>query len=373
MENFFHAIIHGNLQVQFKDSHQDEFPTRTIDKKTSSRYQREIAEDSITYRLMKVSKTIEPQAEKSFKNVGDFSLRINVDPNTTRREIGLVRDAGMLITSDKQNMFPGIKRIPAYWWGFTAIIECRSTGKALLRQAESPRHDHISADYIRDAKIRNDAKEMFKEIGYWCYEEIKKLAEPEPGSESANVDELAPYLGIDSDTTMETGPEVADSTGEPVVSEPERTFRAPKKPTPIKIVSEDTAESITEDDTGDDSEEVERTDKPVKTQTNKKRKVSVLPQKFIRVRFRTGSNPTHSVIVTFDRPEGEPTKIEMNAIGEDGNRYLMGVRKAVYNGQSLLVKNGMITLPDTDQERQSIEIVTRDPVQDKSFDLRFIR
>ena len=163
---------------------------------------------------------MKPRPKKTFKNVGNFSLRVDVNPNTHRREIGLVRDAGMLISSDKQNMFPGIKRIPAHWWGFTAIIECQSTGKSLLRQAESPRHDHISADYIRDADIRNDTKEMFREIGYWCYEEIRKLAEPESGSESANVDELAPYLGIDSDTTMETGPEVADSTGEPVVSEP---------------------------------------------------------------------------------------------------------------------------------------------------------
>ena len=382
LENFFHAIIHGNLQVQFKDSHEGEFPTRTIDKKTSSEYQREIAEDSITYRLMKVSKGSQkvskgPQAERSFKNVGDFSLRIDVNPNTQKREIGLVRDAGMLITSDKQKMFPGIKRIPAHWWGFTAIIECQSKGKALLRQAESPRHDHISADYIRDAEIRNDAKEMFKEIGYWCFEEIKKLAEPEPGSESVNVDELAPYLGIDSDTTLETDSEVTGSEGEPVVSEPERTFRGPsqhkKKPAKAKIVIEDIAESITEDDTGDDSEEVERTDDPVKTPTNKKRKVRVIPQKFIRVRFRTGSNPTHSVIVTFDPPSGEPAKIEMNAIGEDGNRYLMGVREAVHNGEPLPVKNDQVTLPDTDQERQSIEIVTRDPVQNKSFDLRFIR
>ena len=374
IENFFHAIIHGNLQVQFKDSVEVAFPTRTIDKKTSNKYQREIAGDNTTYRLMQVSKK-KPEAKNSFQDVGDISIRITINPETRWREIGLVRDAGMLITSDRKNMFPGLKRIPAHWCGFTAIIECQSKGQSFLRQAESPRHDHISADYIRGVDTWAIAEEKFKEIGDWCLEEIRKLAEPDLGSESVNVDELGHLLGVGGNTTQESGQKISDADDDPVVSEPERIFRSPNqfKKASRKKVIEDLVDSIVDDDTADDAEAIERTDEKINKKTNKKRQVRAIPQSFIRVRFRTGSKPTHSVIVTFDCPEGDPSEIELNAIGEDGSRYLMGISKAVYNGQSLSVKNDLVTLPSTDQERQSIEIFTRDPVQDKSFDLRFIK
>lgn len=373
IENFFHAIIHGNLQVRFKDSAQSGFPARTIDKKTSNKYQRDIAEDSTTYRLMQVSKK-KPQEQKTFQDVGDISIRITINPETRWREIGLVRDAGMLITSNRKDMFPGLKRIPPHWCGFTAIIECQSKGKSFLRQAESPRHDHISTDYIRGAGMRATAEAKFKEIGEWCLEEIRKLAEPDLDSESVNVDELAHLLGVGGDTTLEAGKKVSDAE-DPVVSEPERTFRSPNqyKKTTRKKVIEDLVDSIVDDDTADDVEEIERTDKKINKKTDQRRKVRAVPQSFIQVRFRTGSKPTHSVIVTFDCPSGDPSQIELNAIGEDGTRYLMGVSKAVCNGKPLKVKNDLVALPDSAQERQNIEIFTRDPVQDKSFDLRFIK
>ena len=323
---------------------------------------------------MQVSKK-KPLVKKTFQDVGDISIRITINPETRWREIGLVRDAGMLITSDRKNMFPSLKRIPAHWCGFTAIIECQSKGKSLLRQAESPRHDHISADYIRGADVRASTEEKFKEIGDWCLEEIRKLAEPDLGSESVNVDELAQLLGVGGDTTLEAGKEVPDEDGDPVVSEPEKILRSPNqyKKTIVKKAIEDLVESIVDDETADDAEEVERTDKKIDKKTDKKRQVRAVPQSLMQARFRTGSKATHSVIVSFDYPEGNPSKIELNAIGEDGIRYLMGVSEAVYDNKSLSVENDLIILPNTDQERQSIEIFTRDPVQNKSFDLRFIK
>ena len=79
------------------------------------------------------------------------------------------------------------------------------------------------------------------------------------------------------------------------------------------------------------------------------------------------------MVVTFDRCDGLPTDAKISAVGEDGEGYLIGIRKATLEGQALEVKNDLISLPATDQERQEIEILTRDPIQDRSFDLRFTR
>lgn len=373
LRNFFHAIIHGNLQVHFKDSAKSEFPVRTIDQNTSRNYQRIIAEDRLTSRFLQVSKT-KPQAERTFQDVGDFLIRIVVNQDARWREIGLVRDAGMLITSNKQNMFPGIKRIPVHWWGFTAIIECRSRGKSWLRSAESPRHDNISTDYIRDTSIRSIVEERFREIGNWCFEEIRKVAEPETIGETVNADEIAPWLGIGSDDVAPTEGQEADVHGDPVVTVPERAFRPPSRYKKAKVnIFEDLVEDIDEEDTGDVAEEVERSDQPVKTKTKRKRNVQIVPQRLIRVRFRTGSHPTHSVLVTFDPPEGDPSQIEVYTLGEDGVKYVVGIRGVYYKDKDLPFNNNLISLPDTNQERLSIEIRTREPVQDKSFDLRFIK
>ena len=373
LKNFFHAIIHGNLQVYFKDSAKNEFPARTIDKNTSSKYQRLIAEDNSTFRFLRVS-TMKPQASKTFQDVGDILIRVDVNQEARWREIGLVRDAGMLITSNKQKMFPGIKRIPVHWWGFTVIIECRSKGKSLLRSAESPRHDEISTDYIRDTDMRSLAEERFREIGNWVFEEIRKIAEPDTIGESVNADEIAPWLGIGSDDIIPAGGQEPDVDGDPVVTVPQRTFRSPNQYKKPKInVFEDLVEDIDEEDTDDEAEEVERTDKPVEKRTKNRRNVSVVPQRLMRVRFRTGSHPTHSVLVTFDPPEGDPSQIEVYTLGEDGVKYVVGVRGAYYKGKVLPLKDDLISLPDTSQERLSIEIETREPVQDKSFDLRFIK
>ena len=44
-----------------------------------------------------------------------------------------------------------------------------------------------------------------------------------------------------------------------------------------------------------------------------------------------------------------------------------------YKDKVLPFKDDLISLPDANRERLSIEIKTREPVQDKSFDLRFIK
>ena len=377
LDNFFHAISHDNLQVQFKDSLLKEFPDRIIDKNTISKYQREIADNSQTQRFMRLSQR-KVYKEKVFQDVGKILIRIDINPDTRWREFALVRDSGMLIISNQTSIkckLPHLKGFPAHWAGFTAIIECKSEGKGLLRQAESPGHNCISAEYVRDTELRGYAKQQFNEIGLWCREQIRGLAELELGSEWVNADELVPYFPITGDGKPEEIDQgVPVEQGEPVVSVPEKILKAPKqyKKSRVKKKVETLVEDIVDDDTGYPVEEIELTRIKAKSKTKTKRNVKVVPQRYIGIRFMPGASSTHSVKVTFDRPDGSPTGIELSAIGEDGCRYSIGIREATFEGQPLVVKNDLIALPDTDKERQGIEIFTRDPIQDKSFDLRFV-
>ena len=373
-ENFFHAIIHNNLKVQFKDS-LSKFPDRMIDKDTIFKYQQE-ADDSHTQRFMRLSQR-KAYKEKVFRDVGKISIRIEINPDTRWREFSLVRDSGMLIISNQSSIkckLPHLKGFPGHWSGFTAIIECQSEGKGLLRQAESPGHNCISAEYIRDTEQQGYAEEQFKKIGFWCREQIRSLAELGSGGGSVNADEIGEYLGIIDDGSRENGQVVSDEQSDPVVSSPEKILKAPIKYKKAPKEKEITVlvEDIIDDDTGYPAEEPEPPRTKEKSDTKTTPKVKVVPQNFVGIRFTPGSSPTHSVMVMFDRPVGSPTAIELSAIGEDGYRYPVGVRKATFEGQTLVVKDDLIALPDTDNERQCIEIFTRDPIQDKSFDLRFV-
>ena len=310
--------------------------------------------------------TRELDAKEDFRDVGSVSIRISVDPNTRRREFALVRDSGMLIISDKSDSkckLPGLKRFPSHWSGFTAVIDCQSKGRGLLRQAESPGHDCISEDYIRDTDMRAEAADIFKEIGNWCSERIRDLAEPESGGKSVNPYEIASFIPLLGDSNLQPDQDGSEGQGEPVVSPPVKDTKPPnRKPIPPKPIPPKPIPP----------KPIPPKPIPPKPIPPKPPKPQVVPQRFISIRFTPGSSPTHSVKVTFDRPDGSPQGIELWAIGEDGKRYSVGVREATFEGQPLEVKNDLVTLPDTDQERQGIEIITRDPVQDKSFTLRFM-
>ena len=342
MDNFFHAIIHGNLQVQFKDSF-SEFPDRIIDQNTIDKYKGELADDSQTPRFIKLSQRT-PGAEKVFSDVGKISIRIDVTPKTNGREFALVRDSGMLIISNQSEIkcrLPHLKGFPAHWSGFTAVIECQSTGKGLLRQAESPGHDCIRVSYIREAELHSYADNIFKEIGLWCREQIKNLAEPKlvGGLVNAGPD-IAPFLIL----------EQGDS-----VSDPEEILEPPRGVKGVKGRGGGGGGGGGRGGGGGGGGGSEPNAVP------------------LNIRFTPGPNPTHSVVVTFDRSDDLPTDIKLSAIGEDGEGYLVGIRQATLEGKPLAVENDLIVLPATDQERQEIEILTREPIQDKSFDLRFVR
>ena len=359
LSNYFHAIIHGGLEVNVGDS--------KINANTYKHYLQDI-EDKMVQNYIRVSLG-KPVDRYSADDVGDISIRIEVNKETRNKKIALVRDAGMLITTDRKHIFPKLAMLPTHWWGFTAIIECKSKGEALLKQAESPRHDQISIDNISDEDLRKKAKGLFDEIGRWCYQVIKEIVEPDPGSDSESVDELAEFLPIEGDESQDTGHDNPNNQGDPVVTQPIQSLRAPWKPKKTRPKKEE--KKPTETPGNGDVIPYRKGEK--KGKKGEKRQANLQPQSFVGVRFRKGSNDAHSVIVAFEQPETTPTKIEMLSVGEDGTKYPMGIRKASVGGESLqVVDDNLFSLPDAEPgERREIEIFTREPVTDKTFSIRF--
>lgn len=380
LDNFFFAIIHGGLEVYIKDRWGN-IQDRTITKSTIAELQRELPDNRkarLTNELMQVA-TCDPVASKTFDDIGDISIRIKVDQDAGDKVVALVRDAGMLITSDRQNLFKKIRKFPQYWPGFVAIIECKSQGKGLLRQAESPRHDHISVGNIRNSKMEELAESKFRELGNWCFEVIERLVGPTIGNDTENIGELADYLGIgEGEEPGNPGKNSDGPVRDPVVTTPERIYRPPRKPTIKRSVPKypvDVPDPVdVPPDPPDDPRPLPDNPRPLPNIDTPPPKIRRISQRFVGIRFKAGSSSTHSIVATFDRPEGSPTHIQLLAIGEDGRSYSVGIMKVRHGDELLPVQNDqLVELPHVETERQSIEIFTRVPIQDKSFDLRFIK
>ena len=295
LQNYFHAIIHGGLEIQIGE--------RLINKETYGYFLREIAEQNSIHNLAFVS-SLEPYTKKYFPRIGEVSLRIDIHKEDRRRDIALVRDAGMLITTDRSKKMSLYKlaRIPAHWWGFTAIIDVKSKDEALLKQAESPRHDSIGIDYIGDAEWRAVAYDCFRQLGDWCYEEIKRVAEPDSIADSENLGELAEYLPLNGEDHHAAGEDEPSEQGEPIVTQPVQSFRPPRRPSKLRGKKQPT----------------DPDPQPRPGTRPRRRRVSSQPRSFVGTRFRSKEGETHAVVVTFDQPEVPPSSIEMLAVGEDG-------------------------------------------------------
>ncbi len=195
IKHFFHAVVHGKLKVAFDmDDVKEVAADNVLDLATSNKV------DEKTSRFVKVS-GLEPVGHTAINGIGKVSLRIQIyEDSPGRREIALIRDAGMMITDNAKDMnIRGLGRFPQHWKGFTAIIECLSFGKpSLLRDSESPQHNKISLDYIVDPTRKTEAKQRLAELGQWCYGRIAELAEPVL-SETENAQEVAQYLHVEDE------------------------------------------------------------------------------------------------------------------------------------------------------------------------------
>lgn len=360
VEHFFHAIVHNGLEVRVEE--------QCLNDTTLDTYLGLVSNSTVAF--VNVSRT-EPVAQIDMPDIGHVTLRLVTGESNkqTGRQIALVRDAGMMITDRPRDMgLPGLGRFPPHWQPFTAVIECRSSGKqSLLRESESPSHNNISTQQISDPQLRRRANDALKELGYWCRDEIRARVEHAPTGEIENVTELAKYLGIREEEGTSSG---TDTSGnfQMMVTQPEQSATAPPGNWARR------GRRSQGQTTGGEGEE-NHPHRKGKGKSSRRPGTTTrpIPTAFSRVRFRPGiRRPTHSIVVTFDSVAENLRNIQLMAAVEDGPDVQIGIREAYVGNRKLTVRHNKVTsyTPGKD-ERCSIEFLTQVPVANKAFYLLY--
>ena len=363
IDNYFHAIVHRHLIVKVGD---EEVNANNVREQYNALATGERQPRTMNFIILS---KMRPIATERFRGIGEVSLRIQVheDQKTKAREIALVRDSGMMITTRPADMGLGLGRIPPLWHGFTAVIECISEPgqSSYIRDSESPKHDKLSVDYIEDADRRGQARAALQELGQWVRREIEKVASLQAPESDDYVDELAKYLPV------------YDDDGKPGAGDPE-------KPATVSITGLKQSRNAGGGAGLLAGEHGGRRGKRRgggtggsggaggrgggSGSTGNGRRPPRSPVSGIRVRRVQGQ--THSVIATFDKPGQALSGVQLVAVGEDGAHYPLHIREAFSGDIPVEVSNGAISrLPDTDDARYQLRINTNEPVDGKTFRL----
>ena len=362
IKHFFHAVVQRKLEVVVgskivKSSNVEEF-ANPRDRKTRN--------------FIRVS-GLEPYAKQNIPEIGEVTIRIQVhEDEPGKREIALVRDAGMMITDRPGDMsLRGLGRIPQHWKGFTAIIECLSKGEqSLLRDAESPRHDSISTDYITDRDRQKKAAEQLEELGRWCRDRIAELVEPSLSDED-NAGEVAKYLPLEEDGEQEQDSHISQRGKYPVITTP--PYQSTRPPARVRLRGSGPRNKSVVPGQGN-ADPGGNKDITRRRRTGRRRsyREESVPTAFANLRFQqSGDDSTHSVVVSFTNPKEILENVQLVAIGEDGAEVPIGLREASMDGQSLPVNQDSIQRIDGgDASRISVEFKTREPIINKTFDIK---
>ena len=354
VRHFFHAILRGGLEVFIGNTNIDSGTITEIAKRCDDR----------TRRFLNVSQS-DPVEAADIEGIGVANLRIAVDPTarTRRREIALVRDAGMMLTDNSRDMnLPGLLRFDARLHSFTAIVECLSEEKqSTLRMCESPEHKRISTDYIEDTSTRKAAQQVLANLGQWVHSSLRKHVDPGMPSNQETAEELTKYLSRPRPSQSDASGQ--GSLGQELLGEPYQSRRM-RRPDNVLVPSAPI-----------DSKKKRKK----KNLSNKRRRPTPgtgtqRPGQFNGLRFRPGrQHSTHSVRVTFDNPRQTINNLSLIASGEDDFEIPMGIREAWIGIRKLPVQHGKIkSIPEgiSQDPRFTLEFLTREPTVNRSFRLK---
>lgn len=361
IDNYFHAIVRGNLVVSVNGN---EVNADNISEKYNALGSNE--KSSRTVNFIRVSQS-QPVATEHFAGIGQVNLRIEVydDQKMKLREIALVRDSGMMITSRPVAMAMGLGSISSLWRGFTAIIECISGGQSsYIRESESPKHDKLSVDYIDDSERKRAAGAQLSEMGRWIRAQIEAKAGFQTPESDDYVDELAKYFpNPDDDSPVGDfdRPATVSITGL-------RQSRATGGGAGLLI-----GEHGGGGGRGGRRRLPRRGDRPGGTgggggNTGTGQRPPRSPVTGIRVRPVRGE--TQLVTASFDNPGQTLSEVQLVAVGEDGAQYPLRITEASSGGRQIDVTDGVIRqLPDSGETRYQLTIRTIEPVIGKTFRL----
>ena len=362
--SFFHALIHKGLVVNVFGRRYDHANIETLATPANN--------DNLQ-RLIEVSKS-NVVSNTDIDGIGRVNLRILVDEEENRGKLlAIVRDSGMLITDILGNMRISRSQpmigFPRTWHRFTAVVECLTRdSRSLLREAEGPSHDKISADYADDEE-RRYVRRAIRHLGDWIREEIEKLAKPPDPARSENASEVAEFLPLPGEGVSG---ESAASAGDVEVSQPALLERLPAG---LGLPSRARRGRDTTGGNGDEEGGRTRTG----TQRNKRRRrrgrssVETVFQDVRRLPSSLQQWPEHTAKFAFDMPDEVPNRIRLYAIGEDSRSEQLPIERAYFGGRRLKVSKGEIAQLDERfmaGRRVVIEIKAIRPIGSKRLEIK---
>ena len=364
--HFFHALANNNLRVHIGESSIDH---ESLDEVAAGMGQN-------VRRLIDVSRS-QVADHTDIKGIGRVNLRIRVDEygEDGPKTVALVRDAGMMITSQLGNMriTPSQRMIsiPRHWLGFTAIVECLSHGdRSLLREAEGPRHDKVSADNA-DLSERNEVSSALRQLGRWVVDTIGKHAKPPPPADSGNADELADVLPLPGGVSQAT---IAEGHGSYEITEPQQSAKAPHG---LNTPGGRRRRTTTRVPGGDDHEDP-KDPKGKKLKTRRRRgkrteSVQVPFHDLRRLPSALSQWPEHTARFTFTLPNGLMKHVRLYAVGEDGRETQVLLERAYVGGRRISVKRGeVVEIPRNfvTGDRVQIELKAIRPIASRRLEIK---
>ena len=203
VENFFHAIHIGNLDVMIEpEDSQSHSALYEINQNTLNDWFFQLGsddtdddavdDDNISVEQARIfwdiTNSSEIVEETQDTDLGHCRLWIRVEEGLPSR-VALIRQTGMLITTQQRNLmrFPGYREFAA-----VCVFE-DPDGNELLRQMENPKHDQFEPDRLPDEE-RERGRRALKRITNWIRTSLKKHAGPPEGGKKTVLSELSTYL-----------------------------------------------------------------------------------------------------------------------------------------------------------------------------------
>ena len=358
IDHYFHAVTRGNLVIKANNKAVNADNIAEMYQGVSSR----------TRNFIRVSQ-MSPAVRRSFEGIGTVSLYIQVydDPKNKPREIALVRDSGMMITAQRNQMGMNLGSIPSGWRGFTAIVECISASdeSSYIRDTESPKHDRLSLDFIADPSRKRQARAALQELGIWVRQQLEERAGLPQEQTDDELKEMAPYLGV----VDASKPGNANIPGTVHISGLRQSDAPSGGAGPLQGIfrRERRTRKKTDRKGGTGGDESGTTGGgPGNTGTGHPARRPPVG------RGRVRPTGTHSLRITFDNPGQDVAgaTLQLVAIGEDGAIVPMGIREAKAGGELVAVQRDIMSqLPVLDGERYLLEIRTTEPITGKTFRL----
>ena len=364
--NFFHSIIKSKVVFDISGVVVNANNVMETAKQLASMNEELLDEETLNFMAATMQGPVETS---SIDGIGQVNLYLTVYEATelTQREVAIVRDSGMLITSQLSRMnLQGMRRessFPRQAKGFTAIIECLNPGHAsLLKDSESTSHDEIRTDNIVDPVRRRQANRQLARLATWVKRQVGERTHREITSRVGEADELNKYISLEGEI------DPAEGSGTP---QSHITITPPKLVTsgvsPFQSRSRRPTNVIVAANSGNGGGGgTRRNGEKTTTKKKRNRRVSNQPHIFGGLRMaRKDANSTHSLIVTFDDPGRDLTNVRLVTVGEDGSEKTVGLQAtAKVNGKTVSTKNDAIrTLkPENGTNRVMMEFYTREPV-----------